>query len=143
MIRADQEVQSVLVNDGLAQLRTALGREGLPHSVIVIEQILPDRLALEQGVEVDLLLRLRCGFRLRLGYRFWLGLRRRRRGDWLRFQLLELCGMELCLLLELHETDLELSDLLLERRDMERRLTILCHRRLNLCRKSLRLRAQP
>jgi len=82
VVAAYEEMQAVFRDERQAQLRTALGGERLAQGVVVVEKILPDRLALKERVKIDLLLRFRrgrrCGFRLRL--RFGRGLRRGRSG---------------------------------------------------------------
>ena len=142
MIRTDEEMQMILVDKRLAKLCAARRRKGLAQRMVVVQQILPDRLALEQRVEINLLF-LPLGHRFRFRYRRRLRLRFRRWSRSPALQVRNLCRKPLRLLLCLHDPRLELHNLFLERSCFVRCRTALVRRFLYRRRKALRLRAQP
>ena len=133
-------MQPILVNEGLTEFLAAFGREGLAQRMVIVEKILPDRLTLQECVQINLLF-LRFWFRFRL--RFWFRCSRHRRGGSTLLQRPNICGKLFRLLLNLTDTGLKKPDLLPEFFHFSRSLTILRHRCLDLRRKPLRLCTQP
>ena len=103
--------------------------------MIVVEKFLPNRLALKERIEIDLLLRLLVGGgrrgRLRFGFRLRCG---RRSGTFFQFRNIRI---------DLRDACAKAFNFISERLHLCRGFRILLHGRLYLRRKALCLRAQP